>query len=62
MGNANSADNHTSLNNTAATVAAFRINNGFNKSSPSNGAANQLTNNLGLSWDASLGATQYEVC
>ncbi len=62
MGNAGYADNHTSLNNTAATVAAFRINNGFNKSSPSNGATNQLTNNLGLSWDASPGATQYELC
>ena len=62
MGNAGTADNHLSLNNTAATVAAFRVNNGFNKSSPSNGATNQLTNTLSLSWDASPGATHYEVC
>jgi hypothetical protein len=62
MGNASSADNHLSLNNTAATVAAFRVNNGFNKSSPSNGATNQLTNTLSLSWDASTGATHYELC
>jgi len=62
MGNTNTADNHRSLNNTAATVAAFRTTPGFNKSSPINGATNQLVNNLDLSWGASAGATQYEVC
>ena len=64
MGNASSADNHTSLNNTAATVAAFRAGAaaGFNKSSPSDGATGQPVTNLGLSWSVSAGATRYEVC
>jgi peptidyl-Asp metalloendopeptidase len=64
MGNASNADNHASLNNTAATVAAFRAGaaSGFNKASPSNGATSQPVTNLGLSWDTSAGATQYGVC
>jgi peptidyl-Asp metalloendopeptidase len=64
MGNASNADNHASLNNTAATVAAFRTGTAlsFNKSSPPNGATNQLVANLNLSWDTSPEATQYEVC
>ena len=62
MGNASTADNHASLNNTAATVAAFRTSIGFNKSSPTNGATNQLVTAQGLSWGASAGATRYELC
>src|SRR5215211_6549206 len=62
MGNASSADNHASLNNTAATVAAFRTGTGFSKSSPSDGATDQLVTNLSLSWDTSSGAIRYEVC
>jgi hypothetical protein len=61
MGNS-AANNAQSLNNTAATVASFRVGSGFNKSSPSNGAVNQPVTNLGVSWSTSTGATQYEVC
>jgi hypothetical protein len=34
----------------------------FNKTSPSNGATNQVRTGLKLSWAASTGATSYEIC
>ena len=55
------------LNNTAVTVANFRDKSAsqapgaFNKSSPTNGATNQLTNPT-LTWGASTNATAYEYC
>lgn len=55
------ADNRRRLNDTAATVAAFRVNTGFNKSSPANGATG-LGSSTTLTWGSSAGANHYEVC
>jgi hypothetical protein len=44
------------------TIAAGAVPGAFGKSSPKNGATNQVRTNLKLSWTASSGATRYEYC
>lgn len=60
------ADNARTINENKLTVSNWRVSGNLpgalNKSSPSNNATNQSTNNLTISWNTSSGASSYEYC